>query len=259
MDSELLIERREAVVRLTINRPEVRNALGLGITRKIADKLRDLSKDRTVRVFVLTGAGDRVFVSGADVREFKEHLATPERALSYDAAAEELQSALRAVSQPVIARINGHAVGSGTIVAASCDFRIAVRSAKFGIPVAKFGFIATLPDTLRLVQLIGPANAKMMLMTAQLIDAPKALEMGLIDQVVEPEDLDAAVGEFAAVLAANAPLTLKATKSMIEQFAAPSSDVMAGATWYQEIFRSKDFKEGLDAFLMKRKPEFSGE
>jgi enoyl-CoA hydratase len=259
MDSELLIERRGAIVRLTINRPEVRNALGLAITKKIAETLRELSTDKTVRVFVLTGAGDRVFVSGADVREFKEHLATPESALNYDAAAEELQSALRAVSQPVIARINGHAVGSGTIVAASCDFRIAVRSAKFGIPVAKFGFIATLPDTLRLVQLVGPANAKMMLMTAQLIEAPKALEIGLIDQVVEPENLDAAVDEFAAVLAANAPLTLKATKSMIEQFSAPSSDVMAGAAWYQEIFKSKDFKEGLDAFLTKRKPVFSGE
>jgi enoyl-CoA hydratase/carnithine racemase len=259
MDSELLIERRGAIVWLTINRPEVRNALGLAITKRIADALRELSKDKAVRVFVLTGAGDRVFVSGADVREFKEHLATPESALAYDAAAEELQSALRAVSQPVIARINGHAVGSGTIVAASCDFRIAVRTAKFGIPVAKFGFIAPLPDTLRLVQLIGPANTKMLMMTAKLIEAPRAQEIGLIDQVVEPENLDTAVEEFAGVLAANAPLTLKATKNMIENLAAPSSNVMAGATWYQEIFRSKDFKEGLDAFLTKRKPEFSGE
>jgi enoyl-CoA hydratase len=259
MDSELLIERREAVVWLTINRPEVRNALGLAIIKKIADALRDLSADRAVRAFVLTGAGDRVFVSGADIREFKEHLATPEKALNYDAAAEELQSALRAVSQPVIARINGHAVGSGTIVAASCDFRIAVRTAKFGIPVAKFGFIASVPDTLRLVQLIGPSNAKILMMTAALIEAPRAQEIGLIDQVVEPEELDAAVDQFAGVLAANAPLTLKATKGMIEKLSAPSSDVMAGANWYREIFHSKDFKEGLDAFLTKRKPEFSGE
>lgn len=259
MDTELLIERRGAVVSLTINRPKVRNALGLAIIKNIADTLRNLSKDKAVRVFVITGAGDRVFVSGADVREFKEHLATPDTALHYDAAAEELQSALRAVSQPVIARINGHAVGSGTIVAASCDFRIAVRTAKFGIPVAKFGFIAPLPDTLRLIQLIGPANTKMLLMTGSLIDAPRAQEIGLIDQVVEPENLDAAVEGFAGVLASNAPLTLKATKRMVEQFTAPSSDVLAGAAWYQEIFRSKDFKEGLDAFLTKRKPEFSGE
>jgi enoyl-CoA hydratase/carnithine racemase len=259
MNKELLIERRGQVAWLTINRPEVRNALGLAITKQIVETLRELSKDKNIRVIVLTGAGDRVFVSGADVREFKEHLATPETALKYDAAAEELQSALRAASQPVIARINGHAVGSGTIVAASCDFRITVRQAKFGIPVAKFGFIAPVPDTLRLTQLIGPANTKMLLMTAQLIEAERAKTIGLVDQVVDPENLDAAINELANTLAANAPLTLKATKQMIEQLAAPPSDVTAGGKWYQEIFRSRDFQEGLDAFLTKRKPEFTGE
>src|SRR5579872_474166 len=137
MNGELMIEQRGAVVRVTVNRPEVRNALSIGIIQRLAQALREISQDRSVRVFVLTGAGERVFVSGADVREFREQLATPESALSYDAAAEQLQMALREVSQPVIARIQGHAIGSGTIVAASCDFRIAVRSAKFGIPVAK--------------------------------------------------------------------------------------------------------------------------
>ena len=259
MSQELLIERRGPTAWLTINRPEVRNALGLAVTKQIATTLRELSGDRNTRVIVLTGAGDRVFVSGADVREFKEHLATPETALKYDAAAEELQSALRAASQPVIARINGHAVGSGTIVAASCDFRITVRQAKFGIPVAKFGFIAPLPDTLRLIQLIGPANTKKMLMTAALIEADTAKAIGLVDQVVDSNNLDTAVGELADALATNAPLTLKVTKQMIEQLNAPTSDVMAGAKWYQEIFRSRDFKEGLDAFLTKRKPEFTGE
>ena len=259
MSNELIVEKRGPVAWLTINRPEVRNALGLAVTRQIAGTLREMSKDRSVRVFVLTGAGDRVFVSGADVREFKEHLATPETALKYDAAAEELQSALRAVPQPVIAMIQGHAVGSGTIVAASCDFRIAVRTAKFGIPVAKFGFIAPIPDTLRLVQLIGPAKTKWLLMTGQLIEAVQAQEIGLVDQVVGSEDLKSAVEDLAATLAANAPLTLKATKEVIEKMTAPSSDVVVGAPWYQDIFRSRDFKEGLDAFLTKRKPEFTGE
>jgi enoyl-CoA hydratase len=259
MDSELLIERKGAVVWLTINRPAVRNALGLGITKRIVETLGELSQDKAVRTFVLTGAGDRVFVSGADVREFKEHLATPESALRYDSAAEQLQSALRSIPQPVIARINGHAVGSGTIVAASCDFRIAVRSAKFGVPVAKFGFIAPLPDTLRLVQLIGPANAKMLLMTGRLVESPQAQTMGLIDEVVDADKLDSAVEDLATALASNAPLTLKATKRMIETLTGPSSDVMAGSAWYQEVFRSKDFAEGLDAFLNKRKPVFHGE
>ena len=212
-----------------------------------------------MRVFVLTGAGDRVFVSGADVTEFREQLASPESALSYDAAAEQLQSALREVPQPVIAIIQGHAVGSGTIVAASCDFRIAVRTAKFGIPVAKFGFLATVPDTLRLVQLVGTAKAKWLLMTGQLIEAPEARTIGLVDHVVDPQQLDATVDSLAATLAANAPLTIKATKQIIETFSAPTNNVASGAPWYAEIFRSADFREGLDAFFAKRKPDFTGE
>jgi enoyl-CoA hydratase len=259
MNDELIIEQDGAVARLTVNRPEVRNALSIGIVQRIAQALRGLSRDRAVRVFVLTGAGDRVFISGADVREFREQLATPESALSYDAAAEQLQSALREVPQPVIARIQGHAVGSGTIVAASCDFRIAVRTAKFGIPVAKFGFLASVPDTLRLVQLVGPAKAKWLLMTGQLIEAPEAQAIGLIDQVVEPENLEATVNTLATTLAANAPLTIKATKQIIETMTAPSANVASGAPWYAEIFRSRDFREGLDAFFTKRKPEFTGE
>jgi enoyl-CoA hydratase/carnithine racemase len=221
--------------------------------------VRELSSDRGVRVVVLTGAGDRVFVSGADVREFREHLATPESALRYDAAAEELQCALRQAPQPIIAMIQGHAVGSGTIVAASCDFRIAVRMAKFGIPVAKFGFIAPVPDTLRLVQLVGPAKAKWLLMTGHLIEAPQAQAIGLVDEVVEPQNLKQAVDALATTLAANAPLTIKATKQIIETMTAPNATVASGATWYAEVFRSHDFKAGLDAFFNKRKPEFTGE
>ena len=259
MENELIIERHGPIARLTVNRPAVRNALSIGITQRIAQALRDLSRERSVRVFVLTGAGDRVFVSGADVTEFREQLASPESALSYDAAAEQLQSALREVPQPVIARIQGHAVGSGTIVAASCDFRIAVSTAKFGIPVAKFGFLATVPDTLRLVQLVGTAKAKWLLMTGQLIEAPEAQAIGLVDQVVDPQHLDATVNSLAATLAANAPLTIKATKQIIETFSAPGNNVASGAPWYAEIFRSADFREGLDAFFAKRKPEFTGE
>lgn len=259
MPTELIIEKRGRIAWLTINRPEVRNALSLDVTSKIVNALHDLGRDKSVRVIVLTGAGDRAFVSGADVREFKEHLATPETALKYDGAAERLQSTLRGVPQPVIAMIQGHAIGSGTIVAVSCDFRIAVRTAKFGIPVAKFGFIAPIPDTLRILELIGPAKTKWMLMTGQLIEAPQARDIGLIDQVVEADKLVATVEELAATLAANAPLTLKATKDIIEKLSAPDSDVMVGAPWYREIFRSRDFAEGLDAFLTKRRPEFSGD
>jgi enoyl-CoA hydratase len=259
MSNELIVERRGPAAWLTVNRPQVRNALSLALTQRIAQTLRELSCDRTLRVFVLTGAGDRVFISGADVREFREQLATPEAALQYDAAAEQLQSALRDVPQPVIAMIQGHAVGGGTIVAASCDFRIAVRTARFGIPVAKFGFIAPVPDTLRLVQLVGPAKAKWLLMTGELIEAQEARAMGLIDEVAEPEELKPRTEALAATLAANAPLSIRATKQIIETMTAPSATVAAGAPWYAEIFRSQDFRTGLDAFFEKRKPQFRGE
>jgi enoyl-CoA hydratase len=259
MDRELVVERHGPVAWLTVNRPEVRNALSVQVTQRLTQEIRNLARDRAVRVMVLTGAGDRVFISGADVGEFREQLATPETALTYDAVAEQLQSALRESPQPVIAMIQGHAVGSGTIVAASCDFRIAVRTAKFGIPVAKFGFIVAVPDTLRLVQLVGPAKAKWLLMTGQLIDASEARAIGLVDQVVEPETLRSTVDALAATLAANAPLTIKATKQMIETMTAPNAAVASGAPWYAEIFRSRDFQEGLEAFFSKRKPEFRGE
>jgi enoyl-CoA hydratase len=259
MSGEVLIERHGAVARLTVNRPDVRNALSLAVMERLATAVHDLSADRAVRVIVLTGAGDRVFVSGADVREFRQHLATPHAALKYDAAAEQLQSALRQAPQPVIARIQGHAVGSGTIVAASCDFRIAVRTAKFGIPVAKFGFLAPVPDTLRLVQLVGTAKAKWLLMTGQLIEAQEAQKIGLVDEVVDPQHLDSAIEALATTLAANSPLSMKATKQIVETFSAPSEQVATGAAWYAEIFASADFREGLDAFFAKRKPEFKGE
>jgi enoyl-CoA hydratase/carnithine racemase len=259
MSAELLIERKGHTAWVTINRPHVRNALNLAITRQLVDMLESLARDRAIRVVVLTGAGDRVFISGADINEFRAQLATPKQALRYDAAAERLQSALRDIPKPVIAMIQGHAIGSGTLVAASCDFRIAVRTAKFGIPVAKFGFIAPVPDTLRLVHLLGPTKSKWLLMTGELIEAPEAEAIGLVDRVVDPKDLVATVESLAATLAANAPLTLKATKQIIETMTAPGRPVAAGAPWYAEIFRSRDFQEGLDAFFNKRKPEFTGE
>lgn len=258
MSSELVVEQHDAVVTIRVNRPEIRNALSLSLMQRIADTLAEKSCDSSVRVFVLTGSGDRAFISGADVGEFREHLSTAAKALNYDEAAERLLTTLRRVPQPVIAMIQGHAIGSGAIVAASCDFRIAVRTAKFGIPVAKFGFLAPVPDILRLVQLIGPSKAKWLMMTGNLIEARQAAEIGLIDQHVVAGELKAAVDELATTLAGNAPLSIKAAKEIIERMYAPAQTVRDGASWYEEIFASRDFQEGLDSFFTKRKPVFEG-
>jgi enoyl-CoA hydratase len=258
MNSELIVEQRGSVLTLCVNRPEVRNALSLALMQRIASTLDERSRDRSVRVFVLTGSGDRVFVSGADINEFREHLSTAPKALVYDEAAEQLQATLRRVPQPVIAMIQGHAIGSGAIVAASCDFRIAVRTAKFGIPVAKFGFVAPVPDILRLVQLVGVSKAKWLLMSGKLIEAPEAAEIGLIDRFVDAAELKTTVDDMTAILAANAPLSIKSTKEIVERMYAPTQTVRDGATWYEEIFASRDFQEGLDAFFNRRTPVFRG-
>ena len=256
---EVLIEVKDRVAWVTVNRPEVRNALSSAVTSRLAAAFASFSADKSVRAIVLRGAGDRAFVSGADIKEFKESLASPEAALEYDSNAEELQSAIKAAAQPVIAMIQGYAIGSGCIVATACDFRIASKEARFGIPVAKFGFVMPVPDLLRLVELVGPAQAKWILMSGRLIDADRAYAIGLVHQVTVPDALVQETEAFARTLAENAPLSLKATKEIIERHSGISPDVRKGAPWYQEIFRSRDFQEGLDAFHNKRKPDFRGE
>ncbi len=259
MSEEVLAEVENRIAWVTVNRPEVRNALSRAVYSELSRALRELSHDKSVRVIILRGAGERVFVSGADIREFHEALASPEAALEYDAHAEQLLSTIKSTPQPVIAMIQGYAIGSGCIVAAACDFRIASRSAKFGIPVAKFGFVVPVPDVRRLVDLVGPANAKWILMSGKLIDAARAYAIGLVHEVTEPEALLAETRSFATTLSENSPLSMKSTKQIIETYSGISPDVYSGAPWYHEIFKSSDFQEGLAAFHAKRKPDFRGE
>lgn len=178
--------------------------------------------------------------------------------MDYDLAVERLPEVLRRLRQPVIAMIQGHAIGAGTIIAASCDFRIAVRTAKFGIPAAKLGLFIAVPDIQRMVHLIGPAKTKWLMMTGKTVQASEAEAMGLVDEVVEASELQATVDNLAAVLASNAPLSIAATKQIVEQFAVPYSEIRSGAPWYRQIYASRDFREGVEAFLQKRKAEFTG-
>jgi enoyl-CoA hydratase len=259
VSEDVLLEIKDRVAWVTVNRPEVRNALSRATYSHLSATFRGLASDRSVRAMVLRGAGDRAFVSGADIREFRESLTSPEAALEYDAHAEQLQSTIKSTPQPVIAMIQGYAIGSGCIVATACDFRIASKSAKFGIPVAKFGFVVPVPDVLRLVEMVGPANAKWILMSGRLIDADRAYAIGLINQLTEPDALVTETESFARTLSENSPLSMKSTKQIIESHSGVSPDVYRGSSWYQEIFRSSDFQEGLAAFHAKRRPEFRGE
>jgi len=255
----LLVERKGGVAWLMVNRPEVRNALDSALAGRLAEALNTVGKDRDVRVVVLRGAGERAFISGADVNEFRERLATPRDALDYDEETELLMVAIKAVPKPVIAMIHGYAIGSGLLVAMACDLRIAADAVRVGIPVAKIGLVPPVPDVARLVRLIGPDRAKWLLMTGRLITAGEALSFGLLNRVVPAEELESITNEIAATLAANAPLSLKAIKQIVEQFGAAGQSVHEGAPWYDEVYTSQDFREGVDAFFEKRAPEFHGE
>lgn len=254
----LLVEHKDRVAWLTINRPEVHNALNAELGRQLAEALTRAGADADVRVVVLRSAGDRVFISGADVGEFRERLATAEGALAYDEEAEALMAAIKAVPKPVVAAIQGYALGSGLLVAMACDLRIAAEGARFGIPVARFSLVPPVPDVARLVQIVGHARAKWLLMTAERIDAATALAFGLVNRVVPAAELGTAVCEVAATLAANAPLSLKSAKQIVDAFGANGQSVRQGEPWYRAAYPSRDFDEGLDAFFAKRPPKFEG-
>ena len=258
MSDVVLHEIVNAVAYVTINRPEVRNAIDMATCQALEDTLTTCVKDPAVRVIVIRGSGDRAFVSGADVREFRDKLGTVEGAVAYDEAVERMQQVIRTAPQPVIAAIQGHAIGNGCVLAVACDFRIASRRARFGIPIAKFGFFLGPPDTVRLAELIGEAQARRLLMTGAVIDAEAALRIGLVDDVHDPEALGGAVTQFAENLAANAPMSLKATKQILARFVSRAPTIADGMPWYREVYSSADLKEGINAFFDKRLPHFTG-
>jgi enoyl-CoA hydratase len=243
---------------VTISRVEVHNALDGATTLALERTLTTLAQDPAVRCLVLRGGGDRVFVSGGDVREFREKLATAEGARENDREIERMQAVIRAMAKPVIAQIQGYAIGGGCVLATVCDFRVASTRGRFGIPIAKFGFMLSVIDTVRLAELVGLGNARRLLMTGEVIDAAEAFRIGLVDRLVEPDELEAATAALAATLAANAPLSLKVTKQMLEAFHSRKLAIEDGDPWYREIYGSADLNEGLDAFFEKRKPRFEG-
>jgi enoyl-CoA hydratase len=254
----VLVDRKDGVAWVTISRPEVHNALDAHTVRQLESALREVADDAHVRCVVLRGAGDKAFVSGGDVREFRDKLSTAEGAREYDTEIEQMQIVIREMPKPVIAQIQGHAIGGGCVLAVACDFRIASTKAKFGIPIVRFSLMLSVLDTVRLAELVGLSQARRLLMTGAVIDSAEALRIGLIDQLVEPGALAGTTEVFAATLAANAPLSIKATKQMLENFYSRRLSIADGDRWYREIYTGGDLQEGLDAFFAKRKPNFKG-
>ena len=253
----LLVEVEAGVCTLIINRPEKRNILNPEIFSRISETLRAISEDRQIRVAILRGAGEQAFSAGYDISQLSS---SDDSAI--DDPLEDVMLTIENCTIPVIAMIFGYCIGGACGLATACDLRLAADNARLGVTTAKLGLVYPPNATIRLINLVGVSAAKELLYTGRLIDAEKARDMKLIDQVVPSEDLANATYNLAREIADNSPISVRGTKSVISKLLTHqvlSPEVREEYMALQEqIADSQDFKEGQKAFAEKRKPRFSG-
>jgi enoyl-CoA hydratase len=253
----LLYDVRDGVGRITFNRPQARNSLTFEMYERLEAICEAAGRDRTLKVLILTGAGDKAFASGTDINQFRAFNG-PQDAIDYEARIDRVLTALEQCPVPTIAAINGVCAGGGAGIAACCDLRIGTLTAKFGFPIARtLGNCLSASNIGRLSALIGATRLKEIIYTARLIEAPEAANIGLLHEVVDDAaGLERRADELARLVASHAPLTLRATKqSLLRAQPKPDEDEDLILMCYQ----SQDFREGMDAFLNKRQPQWTGE
>lgn len=253
----LLLERDGPTAVLTFNRPDVRNAMTFEMYEALHDACEHLDADPDVRVVVLRGAGDRAFVAGTDIRQFLD-FRTRDDVLQYEARISRVLGRLAAVRKPTVAMIQGDAVGGGLFIALACDLRLAADHARFGAPIARTlgNSLAPLPFAL-LTATVGPVRAREIVLTARLVGAADAKAIGLVDEVHPAGALEARVRDLAADLAGLAPLTLAAVKEYARR-AVAALTARDADDLVLSCYLSEDFREGVRAFLEKRKPRWQG-
>jgi enoyl-CoA hydratase len=245
---------------VTFNNPSRRNAVSMDMWQAIPEIMDAFERDPAVRVIVLTGAGDKSFVSGADISEFEKNRSSAEGVARYEEIGNRAQSRLVNAQKPTIAMIRGFCMGGGVGVALSCDLRIAAESAQFGIPAAKLGIGYRLDGLTKLMALVGPAFAKEIFYTARRFSAAEAHGMGLVNRVLPDGELEGFVRSYCAMIAENAPLSLKAAKGIVAELTKLQDEVDRARCdeLVRACFDSEDYVEGRRAFMEKRKPQFKG-
>lgn len=244
---------------LTFNRPEARNAMTWAMYESLVETCDRVDRDPAIRVLILRGAGGKAFVAGTDIAQF-QNFNDREDGLKYEERLDHVIDRLERVTKPTIAQVEGVAAGGGCAIAFTCDLRVVTPEASFGIPIARtLGNCLSGASYSRLVDLMGPAAAKDMLFTGRLIPGDEAATLGLVTRLVSAADIDRVVRDLAAQIAANAPLTLRATKEMVRRVLARRRLAAGDDTDIVEMcYTSNDFHEGVSAFLAKRKPVWSG-
>jgi enoyl-CoA hydratase/carnithine racemase len=262
MADELLLQRDERVATLVFNRPEQRNALTLGMLAALRSHLTDLAADGTTRVVVLRGAGERAFSSGYDFATLQELREQGVQVSTPDDPFEQTMLALRGCPLPTIALIRGFAVGGGCALAAACDLRVAAQGARLGMPPAKLGLAYSDVGLRPFLELLGPARTRYLFYSGRLIGAAEAREIGLVDLVADETSVDEVALTLAGEIAANAPLSIRATKqvlgAMLDAAPLPPSARYDVREAVRRTLDSDDLEEGRRAYLEKRPPRFEG-
>lgn len=260
-ETDKMIARKDgAIATLTFNNPARHNAVSLDMWRACADIMKDFSADPAIRVVIITGAGEKAFIAGADISKFAEERSADNGADVYNEAVEAGYAAVYDCPKPTIAMIRGYCIGGGMGLASCCDIRICTENARFAVPAAKLSVGYGYAGVKRLLDIVGPSFTKEIFYTARQFDAEEARAMGFANRVVPNDQLETYVRDYAATIAGNAPLTIDSIKFIVGEIAKDTAerDMAKCEAMVANCFTSRDYEEGRTAFMEKRKPVFTG-
>ncbi len=260
MTDKIITEQANGIARVIFNQPEKRNAVSLEMWEAVEAAVGRYAKDPEIRILILSGAGGKAFVSGADVSKFESERASEEAVAHYNATTKRVYDMIETFPKPTIAQIDGYCIGGGVALAVSCDLRICGESSQFSIPAAKLGLGYGFPGIKRLVDVVGPSFAKEIFFTARRFDSGEARMMGLVNRVVEDGTVATVAEDTAQMIASNAPMTVESVKYIVGETVKDASmrDLDECERRVKACFDSKDYIEGRRAFIEKRKPQFVG-
>lgn len=261
LKTEKMIARKEfGIGWMIFNNPQRHNAMSLDMWEAVPEIMADFAEDDEVRVIVLRGAGERAFVSGADISEFEKVRSSREETIAYDRKGDVAMASIFNSPKPTIAMVNGYCMGGGAAIAISCDLRMASDKSRFGIPAAKLGVGYQFPGIRKLMDLVGPSFTKEIFFTGRQFSAEEALAMGLVNRVLPAAQLEGYVVETAGTIAGNAPLTINAVKATVAELGKDPDqrDLVKTEALVAACFDSEDYAEGRTAFMEKRPPSFKG-